>query len=239
MTPIDSRTIIYVVILFLSASIVGLTGCDNPDRSSEEKPDSPPMTDASMRGYGSPPGDSLTPGNVDLEQISEESSTIAKAAGTASTWTEAHQKVRSILSSSSTVPQFVREQDAALVMFREYLNTDRWRDSLSQEKLEVLGFYTDLLVENRSPESELVYTGLRGLDGHWSDQRIIEAAETTIQAAKQRYGSREKTKGSQSDASESKNPTPGLAESEERRATRALQANHKLRKMVDRKQEKR
>ena len=169
----------------------------------------------------------------------EEGSTIAKAAETAPTWKEAHQKVRSILSSSSTVPQFVREQDAALVMFREYLNTDRWRDSLSQEKLEILGFYTDLLVQNRSPESELVYTGLRGLDGHWSDQRIIDAAETTIRAAKQKYGSQEKMEGSQSNASESETPTPGLVESKKRRATRVLQANRKLRKMLDRKRENR
>lgn len=222
-----------LLIFFVAISSLGLTGCDNPSQKRQEPAD--PIKDASMRGFGSPPGDSLTPSNVDIEQISEEGVDFYEIVERASTWKEAHQRVRDQLNASSPVPQFVREQQAAHEMFEQYLSTDRWRESLTQEKVEVLGFYTELLVKNQSPESEFVYAGLQELDGHWSNQRIIDAAETTIQAAEQKYGSEEQSKDSPTNASESDKPTPGLAESRKRRARRALSANRKLQAMLDKK----
>ncbi len=209
----------WFVILFLSMSVVGLAGCDDPNQPKQEESDSPSTT-PSRYAYGTPPGDSLTPETVDIGQIGEDS--IPKAVGTASTWQEAHQRVRDSLSSPSSVPQFVREQGAALEMFRQYLNTDRWRANLTKEKVEALEFYTELLVKNRSPESEFVYVGLRELDGQWSDQRIIDAAETTIQAAEQNYTLPDKPEGTPDEAPETK-------------PARVLEANQKLQHMIDRK----
>jgi len=60
-------------------------------------------------------------------------------------------------------------------MFREYFTSDRWKKDLTQEKREALAFYTSLLVENRSPEGGLVYTGLKHLEGRWSTRADQES----------------------------------------------------------------
>ena len=231
----NTKTFQYLVVLSLLAMTIGGTGCDEPAQSSQEEVSSPPLTDASMRGFGNPPQTSLSPGDFDIGNLGDETAAFDRAVSSASNWKEAHQKVRDLLSSPSSTPQFIMEQSAAYAMFRGYLSTDRWRKELTEEKVEVLGFYTELLVKNQSPESEFVYAGLQELDGHWSNQRIIDAAETTIQAAEQKYGSEEQSKDSPTNASESDKPTPGLAESRKRRARRALSANRKLQAMLDKK----
>lgn len=222
----EASTFRKFTIFFLLVMGIGLIGCDEPAQPTQED-SSPPITDASMRGFGSPPQNSLSPGDFDIEDLGDETAVFHRAVSSASNWKEAHQNVRDLLSSSSSAPQFILEQSAAYAMFREYFTTDHWREDLTKEKIEALGFYTDLLVENRSPESDLVYAGLRKLRGHWSDRRIVTAAEATIQAAERKYGSGQSASLQSSSAAE-KEPTPGLAASRERHARQVMEANRKL-----------
>jgi len=232
------RTHRYLAILCLTALVVGITGCDDPAQSSQEDPRSRPLTDASMRGFGNPPGKSLSPDDFDIETLSGEMAAFDRKVASASNWKEAHRKVRDLLASPSSAPQFILEQSAAHAMFREYLATDRWHENLTEEKVEALGFYTNLLVDNRSPEGDLVYTGLKNLEGQWSERRIAEAADTTVRAAERKYGSegakRSQSASEQPASSAEDDPTPGLAEGRERRAIHVMEASEKLERMVDR-----
>ena len=224
----------YFLVFSLIVSVVGPTGCEEERPPIQEEGTPPPISDASMRGYGSPSQKSLSPGDFDIENLADEMAKFDQKVASASNWKEAHQEVRDLLESSSSAPRFVREQAAAHAMFREYLNTDQWRKNFTEEKANVLGLYTQLLVENRSPESDLVYVGLQKLEGHWPKQRIASAAEKTLRAAKRKYGSSEESAVSQSvSSSEEADPNPELADSRERHAERVMESNRKLKAMVD------
>ena len=231
---VRSKVVECAFVFSLIVSAVGLTGCGEERPPSQEEGTPPPISDASMRGYGSPSQESLSPGGFDIEALADEMAKFDQKVASASNWKKAHQEVRDLLDASSSAPQFVREQAAAHAMFREYLNTDQWRKNFTEEKANVLGFYTQLLVENRSPESDLVSAGLQALRGHWSKQRIASAAETTLRAARRKYGSSEESAASQSvSSSEEADPNPELADSRERHAERVMESNRKLRAMVD------
>ena len=221
---VRSKVVECAFVFSLIVSAFGLTGCGEERPPSQEEGTPPPISDASMRGYGSPSQESLSPGGFDIEALADEMAKFDQKVASASNWKKAHQEVRDLLDASSSAPQFVREQAAAHAMFREYLNTDQWRKNFTEEKANVLGFYTQLLVENRSPESDLVSAGLQALRGHWSKQRIASAAETTLRAARRKYGSSEESAASQSvSSSEEADPNPELADSRERHAERVME----------------
>lgn len=223
----------YLLTLSLVVSLIGLAGCDEENPPSQEADTPPPLTDASMRAYGNPTPGAFTPGELSAESIQEETAKIDRRATTADGWKNAHEEVKGLLEASSSVPKFLREQAAAHAMFREYFSDEEWRRDITEEKAEALGFYTGLLVENQSPESDLVYSGLQGLEGHWSEQQISGAARKTLQAANQRYGSSEKSGGVQGASSEEEAPTPALADAEERHAEHVMEITGKLKAMVE------
>lgn len=223
-----------LVVFSLLVSSLGLVGCDEESSLSQKEDTSPPITVTSMRGYGEPLQESLSPGNFDIENLAEETTEIDKNVATASGWREAHKQVQDLLESSSSVPQFVREQAAAYAMFREYLSDETWRENITDKKAEVLGFYTNLLVKNRSPESDLVYSGLQKLEGNWSKKQVSNAAKTALKAADRKYGSFEKSKSSSPQASSDEDDsTPGLADGREQHAKRVMESNRKLRNMLE------
>jgi len=218
--------------IFLVAFTAVSVGCEDTSLRNQEEGSLAPITDATMQAFGSPPQDSLSPGDVDAENIAEETVRFEEAANSASDWREADREVQDLLTATSSIPTFVLEQSAAYAMFREFFTTDQWQKNFTQEKREALAFYTSLLVENRSPESHFVYTGLKHLEGHWSPEQIKRAAETALEAAERKYGSGpSETKAGSSGESE---PTPGLAESREQHARRVVEANQKIEGLLSR-----
>ncbi len=85
---------------------------------------------------------------------------------------EADEAFREELASPSEIPSYTREQTAATLMLRTHL----LGGSVDAEKREAVGYYTNLLVENRSPEAELIATALEELRGYWPDAQIRAAA---------------------------------------------------------------
>lgn len=222
----------YVILLAFTVSALGLTGCEN---TSHEETEPPSPTGASMRSFGTPTNLSRSADDFDIEEVSDDASAIEQTIASASTWKEAHRDVRNLMESPSDVPQYIREQAAAHEMFRQHLSTDRWRSDVTKEKAEVLGFYTNLLIKNRSPASDLVYLGLQQLVEHWSDQRIVSAVDTTIHAVERAYGPIiENMERYQDDpSSDSIKPGPGSMETQDQHVARLLEANRRLQTIAD------
>lgn len=222
----------YVILLAVTVSALGLSACENPSRE-ETTPSSP--AGASMRSFGTPTNVSRAADDFDIEEVSDDVSAIEHTIASASTWKEAHRDVRNLMESPSDVPQYIREQAAAHEMFRQHLSTDHWRADVTKEKAEVLGFYTNLLVKNRSPASDLVYLGLQQLDEHWSDQRIVAAIDTTIHAVEREYGPiiESMERDQEAPSSDSVKPGPGSMATRDQHVARLLEANRRLQNIAD------
>lgn len=102
-----------------------------------------------------------------------------KAVSTAAGWKEADRRVRALLEESSPVPHYRREQVAADWMFKEWL----LQDKSSSKKQKAIAFYTNLMIENRNPQAQVIQPALQRLEGHWSESHIAEAAGTAFHAA--------------------------------------------------------
>jgi hypothetical protein len=87
-------------------------------------------------------------------------------------WREAHEAFREELASPSEIPQYLRDQTAATLMLRTHL----LGGPVDDEKREAIGYYTNLLVEHKSPEGELIASALQELRGYWPDAQISAAA---------------------------------------------------------------
>jgi hypothetical protein len=164
------------------------------------------------------------------EQFSKVGIAFRTVAKEASDWEEAHQGMQKRLkeSDASPIPRYLREQIAALSMFRTFF-TD-WEADLSEEQREAVGHYTKLLVENRSPESPFVLSGLEKLEGHWPDAKVVEYADIARRSAEDTYGASGQMKAS----SENVGTTPGLEAAKRRRTENVLEANKELQRMVQR-----
>jgi hypothetical protein len=130
--------------------------------------------------------DSASLGSEGLSGVAGFSSDIDSAVHAASTWSEADQIIRSRLSESSSVPQPLREQLAAHAVFRNHFGALK-NKTPSEKELDALGYYTTLLVDNRSPDSWLIQPALNLLSGHWPEERIIAAIDTTLNASRRAY----------------------------------------------------
>jgi len=164
-----------------------------------------------------------------LEQLSKVGTRFRGIVKDASDWNEAHQKLRERLqgTENSPVPNYLREQIAALSMFRTVF-TD-WGTDLSEEQREAVGFYTELLVTNRSPESTFVLSGLEKVEGHWSDSKVAEYARIARRSAADTYGTDQpKTSSSEEGGSES------LQSAKQRHTVDISEANGKLKRMAGR-----
>ncbi len=144
------------------------------------------LDNTSMRFSFASESGSASNSSVDVSVVAGFSRDIDSVVHAAPSWSEADQVVRSRLSDSSSVPQPLREQNAAHAMFRNHFGALK-NKTPSEKELDALGYYTTLLVNNRSPESWLVQPALSVLSGHWPDQRMLAAIDTTLKASRRAY----------------------------------------------------
>lgn len=177
----STRLELYLLVLLI---VAGLIGCDAERRQASNGP--LPKADQIGR-LGTPSHIENHPEKLSGKMTGELAS-FYEAAEEASTLKEADRTVRALLSDSSSVPRYFREQMAAIAIFGRLGQSDRYaKNSLTPTELKVIGHYTQFLVENQSPESPMILWALKRLQDHWSDQRISEAAQTAAQAARAVY----------------------------------------------------
>lgn len=144
------------------------------------------LDNTSMRFSSAYRSGSASNSSVDVSAVARFSRDIDSVVHAARSWSRADQVVRSRLSESSSVPRPLREQLAARALFGTHFGSLK-NKTPSESELDALGYYTTLLVDNRSPESWLVQPALDILSGHWSDQRILAAIDTTLEASRRAY----------------------------------------------------
>lgn len=97
----------------------------------------------------------------------------------ADSWEEAHQGMMDFLAESSELPDFIREQRAAVFM----LKRTRSLGELSDVHREGMAVYVDLLAEYRSPEAALMLESLQKLKGFLPEEKIRYAASRSVEGA--------------------------------------------------------
>ena len=191
MTVRFSHTAVWGILTLL---LVGL-GCSQEESVQEDDREparesvslvSDTLDSTSMRFPSASESGSASHSSVDVSAVAKFSSDIGSVVHAAPSWSEADQVARSRLSESSSVPQPLREQLAARALFGNHFGSLKNKPPLEKE-LDALGYYTSLLVDNRSPESWLVQPALNILSGHWSDQRMLAAIDTTLEASRRAY----------------------------------------------------
>ncbi len=96
------------------------------------------------------------------------------AARQRATWAEADAEVRRILAGIQEHPMRQRiEQMAAHAM----LNHQLMKGETSPQKLDAVGYYTDLLIDNRSPDASMIMPALAVLELHWPEDEIASRAQ--------------------------------------------------------------
>jgi len=231
-----------IPLFFLSLSLLSF-GFESDSSVSTQEPGEVPLTasKSTPNTFGQPPemtdaerekSNALFDQSANTaERFAEVGITFHNIASKASGWEEAHQEMREQLqqTENTPVPHYLREQAAAQSMFRTFFIN--WEDSLGTDQRKAVGFYTELLVENRSPESPFVLSGLEMLEGHWPDEKMIKYARIARQSATDTYGSANQPKTS---SSAEEGSTPGLEAAKRQRARTALEANEELKRMAQR-----
>ena len=98
---------------------------------------------------------------------------------TASSWDTAHKGMQELLSESSPLPDYIREQRAAVFM----LKAARSLEDLGEDQRKAIAEYTTMLAEYRSPEAALMLESLKRLEGYWSEGEIQYAASRGLEGA--------------------------------------------------------
>lgn len=191
----------HAAVLGVLILLLGGLGCAREESAQENDPDpagesvslvSDTLDNTSMRfstasEYGAPAEyDSASLDSDGVSALAKFSRDIDSLVHAAPTWSEADQIIRSRLSESSSVPQPLREQQAAHAMLHNHFGALK-NKAPSEKELNALGYYTTLLVDNRSPESWLIHPALDLLSGHWPDERMLAAIDTTLEASRRAY----------------------------------------------------
>lgn len=180
----NEKAVLYPLLITTLFGLI-LAGCDRQSESSSEEAPVPEM-DAMIK-FGTPPQADLA--KPSMGEFTDQATSFYEAAESASTVEEAHRKVRKLLADSSSVARTFREQMAAFAMFANHFSDgDSITKNVTDEKLKILSFHTDLLVENRSPEASYILPALKALRGRWSSQKVVKSAQTVAQAARSTYG---------------------------------------------------
>ena len=117
--------------------------------------------------------------NLSLEASNGISAARAAIRGN-NTWQEVDLAVREELTRFEEHPMRQKvEQLVAHTMLRERLLSTE----TSEEKLEAVGFYTRLLVDNDNPDAAVVLPALQALDGYWTGDEVASYAEKSSQLA--------------------------------------------------------
>jgi len=173
---------------YLSCFIVILAvclGCEDTTSSiSEAEAESQPLlTDFSAN--------LLTPAAFTGEKVSEEERKfivehsiddqmkMTELVRSASSWDTAHKGMQELLSEFSQLPDYIREQRAAVFM----LKAARSLEDLTDAQREAIAGYTTKLAEYRSPEAALMLESLKRLEGYWSEGEIQFVASRGLEGA--------------------------------------------------------
>lgn len=200
----------------LTASILLLLALNACEEATA--PQTPEVTSPSAV-VGAVPSDAVAPDYASMDP--EEAAALADAAIAAhqaiqaavveaTTWQEADIAVRKELTSHPRVPEYQLQQLASSYMLRQHL-APTWT-APDDEALEATGFYTNLLVENESPDAPLLERSLSALEGYWSEGRLKNAAGASAKAASRWAASRADCDGCSLDEALASMPdSPGLA----------------------------
>lgn len=183
MKSIFSKTHSFALVLPLLAFAV-LAGCGQEGIVKEPEPRQAQFSSLQGTTIGEPEGAATRSEQEEmalLRSVTQVGFEMGKAARSAESWQEADRAVRDILRSNSSSPHlYALEQVAASTMLGRWLLDGK----MSPERKQAIGFYTERLIENNSPDAALVQRSLEALQGTWSPARIAQAAEQTARLSK-------------------------------------------------------
>ncbi|WP_192822212.1 hypothetical protein [Rufibacter sp. LB8] len=112
---------------------------------------------------------------------------VAQNYAGATNWADKHADINGILLQNEDKDYyFVLQQQAANELLRKDLFTHYLQDNQNKMVLDMIGQYTDHLLQAKSEDSELMYKCLRALSGHWPKDKIVSAALVTAARAQAR-----------------------------------------------------
>lgn len=153
---------------------------------------------------------------------------IFQIIGDAANWQEAHASMKDFIKSDTETPSYLREQMASVRMLdRIFETSDR-----SPEALDAIAYYTEFLVEHRTPEGGLLVQALRALEKTWSPEKVAEAAARGVEGMDAYFSKRFYCEGcSGKKGGLSSVPIEGVAESDDAFLIQLEQARDQLKAM--------
>lgn len=94
-------------------------------------------------------------------------------------WKEAHSAAILELENNPNLPSHKLEQAAAIFMMHRFL----LEGQMTEEKLDTLGLYTDMLLRHQNHDAPLLLKALETMDGYWPESRRNVAAKKAVIAA--------------------------------------------------------
>ena len=92
-----------------------------------------------------------------------------------------HEKVqRYIASNSDDSTETLIKQTAGLYMLDGVLLLPDDARSYSNERKELISYYTDMLIEQDNSDTRILRNALNALEGYWSEERISEAVDNIV-----------------------------------------------------------
>ena len=167
-------------IVLLLALLLIVSGChDSPTEPVKEPPNPTPVQ---TLAYGAPvdlDSDENDFSSTEvLEAVNTTAITMHRASAEADDWKAADEAIRQLVHTSEP-PGFFREQIAGHVMLTDWLLDAE----ASDEVIAATARYVDLMIENQSPQATTLLPALQRLEGHWTVQRIRQAATVAAEAA--------------------------------------------------------
>lgn len=167
--------------LLVASLPLGLMACQEQGLTADEL--APSNVPAFTVHFAYPsPGTRLSPEEVEHRATEGRDMMLAvhDIARQSSDWRDADRFVRSARHVHPDFDESKWEQAAGVFMFRTYFQD---METLSNDQREALAYYTDRLVENRSPEVVLIADAIERLGGHWSEAKRAEVAASAADAA--------------------------------------------------------
>ena len=158
---------------------VFVAGCEtgfNEPKTEEKGPD--PLSQAALSiQWFSPPHLRATPEQWERGKRTTGKFPIAEFVVESESWQAADEKVRAYLANQQDNEFLVLlEQMAGSAMIQRIQQAQ----GTSEERLEAVSYYTDLLVKNESNHYDVIYMGLSELRGHWDEARLRQAADAVV-----------------------------------------------------------
>ncbi len=102
---------------------------------------------------------------------------IFQIIGNAADWQAAHASMKAYIESDTEAPPYLREQMASVRMLETLFATE----DRSPEALDAIAYYTEFLVEHRTPEGGLLIQALQTLEKTWTPEKAAAAAARGVE----------------------------------------------------------